>query len=576
MERLEFLCARKTPLRNKLRQMIKYNLSFLACLLFCGVALAQDFYAVQIGTFLNPRADDFKTIRSAGYIYAEEDEGDVYRIFMGDYAEKSDADKMVQRLRQSGYSDAKVVRRTTSFGQKAAVIQMATYSPKDRIDWASFYKAGEVYVLIEKGVIKLVTGVYLNLNDAKADLARVRQAGFKDAFPKEVNSARLHQPTDFELGSYKKPFIPIDLSEREEPTNTKKPKLSFGAGNKDKGTGIDPGELTEGSALPVPKVRTNVKRASVLDLQTTLRALSAYPGALDGYYGKGTADGFVAASNANQQFQKYKILAQSEELLNQNNTERMSSLQVAINDIWSNPADAYAVLERANQPIAKAYRAYVAFKNSGASSSVNGLMNQAIQAAFQNTTSANRPPIDPYSTYAYNDYEQLVRHITFIHQVQDLIAVPCWMFEQHPQEVRNALIGSTADLKISESCSNFYQWEIVKMLKVIADDLDATPALQSEVSARLSQLFLVPSTLNATELEGLATWNQSIWTGINNWSRRDVLNEKITTALQLTYYQTQVLLEDHFMDRGFSPQQAQGLALAVLKEIVGKGLGRFV
>lgn len=553
--------------------MIRYFFSILSLITVCTLATAQNFYAVQVGVFLNPRISDFESVRSLGFLYAEEDEGSVYRIFLGDFDDPKIATRMEQSLKNKGYMDAKVVQRTTGFGQSTPVIQMATRSPKEQIEWADFYKVGEVYVLAEKGQIKLVTGIYTDIDQAQKDLARVRQLGYKDAFPKTVNSARLHKPTAFELGDYKRPLIPIDLGSGEEDFG-KKGKAEEPVR---KGIPIEPGEPTLANSLPLPKIRTNVKRRSALDLQKALRSMNAYPGALDGNYGNGTKTGFTAATSSNQQFQKYKILAKYSPTINQaNDRARISNLQLAINELWFNPADAYAVLDKLNHPLAKAYKSYWSFKNSGASNMVNSLMNQAISEGFRRTSNAARPPIDPLATYAYNDYGQLVRHITFLHQVQTDVVMPCWLMERHATEIRSAMASSPLAANVSKDCSNFYQWEIVKVLLSTAQDMSGSEIEAERISAKLSQLYLVPTQVSQAEADGLLSWNELLWQGLNTWSGLDPLHKKMVDALKLSYFQTQVLLEDYYMDKGFSVAQAQALSLAAIKEIVGEHLERFV
>ncbi|NJK82782.1 MAG: hypothetical protein HC912_02185 [Saprospiraceae bacterium] len=50
----------------------------------------------------------------------------------------------------------------------------------------------------------------------------------------------------------------------------------------------------------------------------------------------------------------------------------------------------------------------------------------------------------------------------------------------------------------------------------------------------------------------------------------------MATPLQLAYFQAQVQLEDHYMDRGFSVVQSKGLAIKVLKATIGERVERFM
>ncbi|NJL75439.1 MAG: hypothetical protein HC892_10840 [Saprospiraceae bacterium] len=171
--------------------------------------------------------------------------------------------------------------------------------------------------------------------------------------------------------------------------------------------------------LSVPRIRSNVKRRSVLDLQTTLKSIKAYTGSIDGWYGEGTADAFAQAANNNAQYKKYKLLSQyANQLKSSTDKTTVSPLQTAINTLWEASEESYKVFTRSTQPLAKAYQAYWLFQKNGPSSGVNNLMNGAISAAFQGVNAANRPPLDPKATYAYNDLEQVIRHLVYIHRAQ--------------------------------------------------------------------------------------------------------------------------------------------------------------
>ncbi|NJL75440.1 MAG: SPOR domain-containing protein [Saprospiraceae bacterium] len=177
---------------------------------------ANDHFAVQVGLFLNPKLSDFESIKPLGYLYAEEDEGSTFRVFVGDFDNVQAAAAAESQIRQSGFSDAAVVRRSTTLGKSVAVIQLATRSYKEKINWAPFYEVGNIFVLIENNQLKIVTGTYANVNDAKLELSKIKVKGFKDAFPKIINNALLHQPGAFELGDFKQPLIPLALDAQKK------------------------------------------------------------------------------------------------------------------------------------------------------------------------------------------------------------------------------------------------------------------------------------------------------------------------------------------------------------------------
>lgn len=145
-------------------------------------------------------------------------------FFVGDFDSPQQAAKIEQQAKQKGYMDATVMKRAMTFGKQVVVIQLATRSVQEKVAWENFANIDEVYVLVENNQIKVVTGIYANMDAAKADLQRVRSKGFKDAFPKILNSARLHKPGSFELAEYKKDLIPLDFTARQSNSTQTDPK----------------------------------------------------------------------------------------------------------------------------------------------------------------------------------------------------------------------------------------------------------------------------------------------------------------------------------------------------------------
>jgi peptidoglycan hydrolase-like protein with peptidoglycan-binding domain len=542
-----------------------------------STSYSQEYYAVQLGIFLNPRISDFDNVQSLGYIYAQEDGAGTYRILVGDFDSPQQAAKVEQQARQNGYMDATIMKRAMTFGKSVVVIQLATRSMQEKVAWENFANIDDLYVLVENNQLKIVTGSYANLDAAKADLQRVRNKGFKDAFPKSLNSARLHKPGTFELGEYKKDLIPLDFTAKQgTPTQIDlktQEDFRYKGAQEPKNTPSNYAyTASSNEKIVMPNIRNNIKRRSALDLQTVLKELRLYNGSVDGLYGDGTAEAYARAVNTNEQFQKYKLLTQYIGIQGTTGNVVTPPLQVAIDNLWTAPNTSLKTLENSNQPLAKAYRAYWMFQKSGATGAVNKLMNEAITSAFKDVPTANLPPIDPKATYAYYDLETLIRHITYIHQVQKSLSVPCWLPTRHTKEFENATTGNK---NIAMGCSSFYDWELVRILEVISRDLSADDKA-SPSTGELSKLYANPTALNQAEVDGLTAWSDLLWQNIKRWSRADPLHEKIAMPLQIVYFQLQVQLEDHFMDKGFSVPQAKGLAIKVIKALIGDRVERFV
>ncbi|MBK8706015.1 MAG: hypothetical protein IPN33_22290 [Saprospiraceae bacterium] len=71
------------------------------------------------------------------------------------------------------------------------------------------------------------------------------------------------------------------------------------------------------------------------------------------------------------------------------------------------------------------------------------------------------------------------------------------------------------------------------------------------------------------------SWNQQVWDGLNIWSAKDPMHQQMVTAFKVMYFQSQVRLEDYFIDRGFEAEEAKTLAIQMLQALVGVQLARF-
>jgi hypothetical protein len=148
------------------------------------------------------------------------------------------------------------------------------------------------------------------------------------------------------------------------------------------------------------------------------------------------------------------------------------------------------------------------------------------------------------------------------------------MMTRHTDEISKGMNRSNMNIYVAQDCNGFFQWETSRVLKSIAEDIGVAQTTQD--GAALTRLYLSPTALSQIEAQGLNAWNDLLWQNLSTWQSRDPLHQKIVSAMQLAYFQTQVQLEDHFMDKGFSAPQAKALALSVLKAMVGDHLDRFV
>lgn len=553
----------------------------LAALLPLSATSAQDpIYTIQLGTFTDTKLSDFEGIQPLGFLYADQVGSNMFRLFMGGYTTQSFAENTITTLRQRGYLDAKLVELNTDDGSDVYVIQLAIRNRSMSINWKEFSEAEQLYVLLQNDLVKIVEGTYAGREQAQERVLHLRERGFPDAFVKQTNAALIHPVTDFHSEG-------IELSNRKGSTQS--PKSPVSAPSDDaipdsyEASVVLPSRSAElelelgGNSFPEPEIRGNLKRSAVLELQKQLRTLGHYSSTLDGLYGTGTAGAYERAVQENSQVEKYRVLGQ---MGNLRSAEPVSSLQAAINELAFDPVAALQTLNQSDHAGAKIYRAYYLFETQGSSQEVNQLMNEAIRKAFDGRSNPNILRFDPNASYAYNTREQLLLHMRFVHQVSPAISIPCWMFRRH---VSSSIEAFGTDVGASapgiEDCGDLFDWPALSTLIAMARDMGSAKlsAEQLEgVQERKIRLLLAPAPLSASSIDNLKMWSENMHEGVQAWSAKDPMLSQLGEAFQLTFLQSQILLEDYFMDKSFDAAQAQGLALATLQAMLGLHLERFI
>ncbi|MFM9951608.1 MAG: hypothetical protein ACKV1O_26990 [Saprospiraceae bacterium] len=589
---------------------------FILFSFLCAAALApaQNYYAVRVGSFVDVRPQDFDAIRPFGFVYAIQADANLYDIHIGAFEDRITAEKTLIEVKRKGYANASVIERFPSEGVTITVIQLGVSAPGKAVDWQKFTKAGDLYVIAGSESLKIATGTFPDMETARQRLAALKKTGFPDAFIRSVNSIFLHKAGDFETG-IKKPLIPLVF---EEAPKTPRPRPSMQRTDTRPTTqqpitqdpyGKEPprsyeensgwmvkspqmqqpqqqGMTAKGAveaqppvskAVALPKIRANIKRRSALELQKTLKEAGTYKSDLDGYYGGGTASAFQSVYDNDRVIQKYRLVAEH------SGTNSGNRLQQTINNI---PSDGLAsrTLETFNEPAALAYRAYLLFRSFGPDKQVNNLMNNALRGAYNGKKMKGRLPFDYNATYAYEDLNQLILHLYYIHSAPgNTYTAPCWLNERHPSESATAqsIIADYSDVGFAmKACDQISNWETITVLEAIAADLNAGEMPNASVlgaaTSRRAQLSLSTKALTDKELKETENWNARTWVGLNGWATRDPLNEQMVAAFKVVFFQSQVLLEDYYMDRGIKAEDAKGLALATLKTLVGPYVERFV
>lgn len=532
-------------------------------------------YSIQIGTFAGATLEDFNTLKKIGYVYAEPVAGNVDRVFLSKYKDKASAEKNLKLVQSLGFPDAFVAERKLSLGTEASIVQFASMKSYEQINWADYQQIADLAVILDDSDVKLVAGPFETLAEAKSQVAAIRAMGFKDAFPKTVNSMWLHQVNDFDTGGIR--FQAAVLAEA-------KPEVAPAVEDELLARGGEPvvmesKKLTPPKVIPAeykvvrkkveaPKKVSKAKRSSMLELQKLMKAEKAYSSSLDGVYGKGTKAGLEKLKNGNKQYQKYQLLA-GMSAKGENTKPQMNSTELAIDKIAKNNPAAREQLSSLETPLAKAYLAYANFTSGdiAAEKTINTLMNDAVKAAYADFK--GKAPFDHKATYAYVDADQLLKHISYIHQVDKTVAAPCWLSTAYPSAYAKYFAGKIP----TKGCGQALDWASLNTLNAIAEDL----SLREKGRMNLTTTDLENAKpLSLEEKKQVKSWHNVLWLAMDDWGKQHAFHAKFVKPLKIAYHESWVQLEDYFISQGQSQADANAMALKSLEQMVAPQLEAYL
>lgn len=592
---------------------MKHYLKILLVFLLTGSFTAQaqnqaDYtFTIHIGAFINPELTDFENIRSFGYLYAQKFNS-LQQIYMGDYPSEQDASKILAQVKNNGYPDAFITRRSLENSSVSIMIQLGIEKADSKINWANYASAGPLYTYQSGNTIRVTTGPFEQLDDAQNRLTTIGENGFEGAFIKNINSVLLHKVTAFENDSnveipqsYESEFSkpPSDSKEiiaETTPMKSQAPDVMIKKNTEDviedqkeeprpKSyeevlVSKSPESISHSNSLAIPQIRNDVKRTSVLKLQEVLKLNGAYSSSLDGLYGPGTQEGYNEMLANNKDILKYKMLSSFYESATPEKPLTQNIISAMDNDI----AVGVSKLKGQRTAISKAYQAYGIFALSGKNIETDKLMNEAIKSVFAENKASGNLPLDVKKDYTYSDFDHLIRHIRYVHSAsKENVEVPCWLFEKHPKEANKAFDPAN-DIDKGEytiqDCGKIYQWESIRLMETIMKEMTPDlskidPSNLAILQSKRAGLMLFPKAQSVEEYQKIDNWNTNLWNGLDKKEKTDPLYSRMITPLKVAYFQSWALLEDHFMNQDFTAREARGLSLSVLKTIVEPYLKRY-
>lgn len=146
-------------------------------------------------------------------------------------------------------------------------------------------------------------------------------------------------------------------------------------------------------------------------------------------------------------------------------------------------------------------------------------------------------------------------------------------------EIRKYRKLSELVLEPSASRELLSQWPEVQTLLAVSEDLAAGMANDTrarQLVQQRSELAGARQALNAAAATRVNNWASTVWANLEDWAVEDPLHAQIFSAFRISYHQSQVRLEDHYMDQGLTSLEAKDLATAMLQNLIGAQLDRFL
>lgn len=240
-------------------------------------------FTIQLGVFEdNVKQADFEAIRSYAYVYKREGV-----VFVGGFASEEAAEPFLAKIKAKGYDDAFVASRSLKKAKTVHVVQLATKNAGEPLSWKSYAKVGNLYTMPNGAQVRIVHGVYDDINDARVKLKEIQNMGFTDAFVKTVKDGQLNPVSSFDTGDAK--LMSYDDTPSVASKGAKIPE-SY-------------------NTVPI----SSLKRKSVIKLQEALKELGTYGGAIDGLSGKGTTLGYEKALKFNRRLKQFNEISEKYE-----------------------------------------------------------------------------------------------------------------------------------------------------------------------------------------------------------------------------------------------------------------------
>lgn len=461
-------------------------------------------YTVHIGAFFKPKIHDFDRIQSLGFMYAEAAEQNLTRIYLGRYPNETIAYKTLGQIKNSGYPDAFVTRKKINPKAEVYSIYLGSENLNAPINWSEYNRAGRLYALISGTQVDIFAGQHNTVEQANGILAATRKIGLVNAQVKSVNPGHLRKVTEFEAGI---PIKNIVLAPVEQIIHVQEVLSERG-----------PMEVKKGPNLMVIN-RKNTDSTPITNTPQT------YNDVKERIEVKNEPKVNIARPPARIPAEKSGVVLTEKN----NNTPKIKVSTVAIPNIRSK-SKRTSVLKL--QTLLKEEKHY--------DKSLDGFYGLGTAQGWHSLLTKNAK-FRKYLTY--NECNVVLQSK-----------------------------GSTDPIiDYSKNADSLFDWEELNLLREITNELCAEDPTEVEIettTAQRAKMLLSPHKLMDDQRTEVLIWNQEFWENIANWSEKAAILKRWSLPLKASYLQSQIRLEDYFMNKGSSPQEATGQSIFVLKTMI--------
>ena len=256
-------------------------------------------YTIQLGAFEDVRQADFEHIRSYSYVYEKEN-----IVFIGGFSTPEAAAEVLAKVQNKGYTDAFVTDRDLKAAPEHYIVQLITQTAGEPIEWKKLEPLGNLYAwACDNGQVRIVVGLFDDVNEARVLATKVQTKGFKGAFVRKVSDAFLNPVTAFD----KEPAKSLELATVEKKHQTKGVTM--------------PKAIAKSVAKTVVKVAPREVPASyadeksgrtktVLELQQVLKNMGTFNGLMHGVSNDTLENAYSEALTRHRRLKKYNEVAQ--------------------------------------------------------------------------------------------------------------------------------------------------------------------------------------------------------------------------------------------------------------------------